>query len=83
MEALEDAEGNVFIERNGEPKLKTPNPRVELPYTYLMEWYVMHYPPLMSAVHESEGSVPFVQMLELSSWQVGTCMLSERLFRVA
>ena len=38
----QDAEGNVIVDQNGELKLKTPNPRVELPYTYLMACYVMH-----------------------------------------
>jgi len=28
-------EGNVILEKNGEPKRKTLNPRVELSYTYL------------------------------------------------
>jgi len=36
VEALADDEGNVLINQNGDPKLKVPNPRVELPYTYLV-----------------------------------------------
>ena len=48
--------------------MKTPNPRIELPYTYLMAWYVMHYPPLMTAVPSSKGFVPFVQRMENSTW---------------
>ena len=48
--------------------MKTPNPRVELPYTYLMAWYVMHCPSLMTAVSPSEGFVHFVQKLENLSW---------------
>ena len=48
--------------------MKTPNPRIKLPYTYLMAWYVMHCPPLMTTVPLSEGFVPFVQRLENSSW---------------
>jgi len=46
----EDREGNVIVGLDGEPETKTPNPRVELSYTYLMPWYVMHCPSLMSAV---------------------------------
>ena len=60
MKVLEDEEGNVNVDRDGELKLKTLNPRVELPYTYLMAWYIMHYPSLMSTVHASEDSMPFV-----------------------
>ena len=48
--------------------MKTPNPRVELSYTYLMSWNIMHCPSLMTAVSPSEGFVPFVQRLENSSW---------------
>ena len=33
------------------------NPRIELPYTYLVAWYVMHYPSLMMASHTSKDIV--------------------------
>ena len=52
LEVMEDEEGNAIIDRNGELKRKTPNPRVKLPYTYLAAWYVMHCPTLMAAVQE-------------------------------
>ena len=64
----EDREGNVTIGPDGEPRMKTPNSRIELSYTYLMAWYVMHYPSLMSAVQSSEDSISFVQRLECSTW---------------
>ena len=48
--------------------MKNPNPRVELSYMYLMAWYVMHCPSLMTAVSPSEGFITFVQRLENSSW---------------
>jgi len=35
MEVMEDDEGNVILNRNSELKRKTPNPRVEMSYTYL------------------------------------------------
>ena len=57
----EDREGNVAIGPDGEPRMKTPNPRVELSYTYLMARYIMHCLSLMSAVQSSENSIPFVQ----------------------
>jgi len=55
----ENNEGNVVVGPDGEPKVKTPNPHVELPYTYFMSWYVMHCSSLMSAVQSSEDSMPF------------------------
>jgi len=64
----EDKDGNVVVSPNGEPKVETPNPHVELPYTYFMAWYIMHCPSLMSAVQSSEDSTPFVQRLERSTW---------------
>jgi len=44
VEALIDDEGNVLIDQNGDPEVKVHNPRVKLPYTYLVAWYVMHCP---------------------------------------
>jgi len=38
---------------------RRPNPRVELPYTYLVAWYIMHCPSLMMAVHALKDFVPF------------------------
>ena len=61
-------EGNPLMDQNDKPQLKMPNPSVELPYTYLMAQYVMHYPLLMIVVTASEGFMPFVQRLENLSW---------------
>jgi len=58
----------VVVGLDGEPRMKTSNPRVELPYTYLMAWYVMHCSSLILAVQSSEDSIPFVQQLERSNW---------------
>jgi len=69
VEALMDNEGNVLTDQNDNPELKVPNPRVKLPYTYLVAWYVMHYPSLMMAVQVSEDFVSFLQKLERSTWQ--------------
>ena len=68
MKTLVDEEGNVLADQNGTAQSKMPNPRVELPYTYLVAWYVMHYPSLLTVVQVSKGFVPFVQRLERSSW---------------
>ena len=64
MEALEDDEGRVLFDWNGKPKLKIPNPRVELPYTYLIALYVMHCPALMSVVQVSEDFMTCIQKFE-------------------
>jgi len=56
----EEKEGNVIVGADGEPKMKTPNPRVELPYMYLMAWYIMHCPSLIRVVQSSEDSMTFV-----------------------
>jgi len=67
VEAIVDVKVDPIKDSNGHPLVKTPSPRVELPYAYLMAWYVMHYPSLMTAVSASEGFVPFVQWLENSN----------------
>jgi len=79
VEAIVDAEDNPVKDSNGHPLVKTPSPRVELPCTYLMAWYVMHCPSLMTVVSASEDFIPF------SGWRarVGcstTCSTSGRLF---
>ena len=68
VEAIVDSEGRSVVDSERRSRVKTPNPRIELSYTYLMAWYVMHCPSLMTAVPSSEGFVPFVQKLENSSW---------------
>ena len=69
VEAFEDEEGNMLVDQNGEPKMKVPNSRVELPYTYWTAWYVMHCPSLVTAMQASKGFIPFMQKLERSNWQ--------------
>jgi len=63
-----DEYGEDVLDRNGDPKRSTPKPRVELPYTYLVAWFVMHCPALMSAIPSYGVNVPFVQKLEGSVW---------------
>ena len=36
VEAIVDSEGRPVVDSEGRPRVKTPNPRIELPYTYLM-----------------------------------------------
>jgi len=68
IEALVGNEGNVLIDQNSAPEVKVPNLRVKLPYTYLVAWYIMHFPILMMVVHTSEDFVPFLKKLERSIW---------------
>ena len=68
VEAIVDSQGRPVVDSEGMPEVKTPNPRVELPYTYLMAWYVKHCPSLMTTMCLSEGFVPFVQQLESLNW---------------
>jgi len=58
VEALVDANGNAFTDQHGNPEVKVPNLRIELSYTYLVAWYVMHCPSLMTIVSASEDFVP-------------------------
>ena len=59
----------MLVDQNDDPMLKVLNPRVKLPYTYLVAWYVTHCPSLMTAVQVSEGFEPFVQKLECLNCQ--------------
>jgi len=49
VETIVDVKGNPVKDSNGHPLVKTPSPKIELPYTYLMGWCVMHCPSLMIA----------------------------------
>src|SRR4051812_16338263 len=42
--------------------------RVEMAYTHLMAWFVMHCPCLMDIPHNPSLCVPFLQRLEGCSW---------------
>jgi hypothetical protein len=61
------------VDEAGEPIKKTLIPRVELPYTYLVAWFVLHCPALMTAPYPAptDGFIPFVQWLENSAWNGG------------
>ena len=69
VKVLVDAKGNVLTDQHGDPEVKVPNPRVELLYTNLVAWYVMHCPSLMTFAYTSEDFELFLQKLEYSSWQ--------------
>jgi len=42
VEALVDANSNALTDQHGNLEVKVPNFRIELLYTYLVAWYVMH-----------------------------------------
>ena len=80
VKVIMDAEDNPVTDSNGHPLVKTFNPRIELPYTYLMAWYVMHCPSLMTAVSALKVLHP-----SCSGWRVRAsyntiCSTSRRLF---
>ena len=41
VEAGVDSQGRQVVDSEGRPEVMTPSPRVKLPYTYLMAWYIM------------------------------------------
>lgn len=43
-------------------------PRIEMANTYLMAWYAIHNPPLISIISSCKGFFPFVQRLEGCIW---------------
>ena len=67
VEALVDTKGNVLTDQHGNPEVKVPNPRIELPYTYLVAWYLIHCSSLMTVAYTSGDFVPFLQKLERST----------------
>ena len=67
VEAIVDPKGNPVKDSNGHSLVKTLSPRVELPYTYLMAWYMMHCPSIMTAV-SAQKFYTFRARLESSSW---------------
>ena len=64
-EKVVDSQGEPIVDSEGRPTVKRPNPRVELPYTYLMAWYVMHCPSLMTRCLGARG-LP----LSYSGWRI-------------
>jgi len=81
VKALLDANGNALTDRHDNSEVKMLNPRIELSYTYLVAWYVMHCPSLMMVAYTSEDFVPFLQKLERSIWQHTYILHIRRAFR--
>lgn len=47
----------------------TPTPRVELPYTYLMAWFMMYCPSLMTLPTKNSSGASFIQKYEGCDWK--------------
>jgi len=62
VETLEDIKGHIIIDQNGPRKLKILYSCVELPYAYLMAWYVMHCSDVSSA------GIPWLHAVHSKAW---------------
>lgn len=50
-------------------KISSPNPRVKLPYIYLMVWYIMYFPSLTISPSEDISVGMFIQRHEGCDWR--------------
>jgi hypothetical protein len=59
------------------------NPRIELPYAYLMAWFVMHCPALIKpdAAPENGGNAASIQRYERSQWNASYVAAARKLVR--
>lgn len=46
------------------------NPRIKLAYTYIVTWYALHCPALMTPMPPHNAAGPLIQHLAESSWTV-------------
>lgn len=52
--------------KDGSTRTKTPNLRIELPYTYFMAWFVLHFSILISPNHsQTDHNSPMVRMVTM------------------
>ncbi|ONK56633.1 uncharacterized protein A4U43_C10F10970 [Asparagus officinalis] len=56
------------VDSDGKTIIQTPTPRVPMPYIYLVSWFVLHCPPIMTTPESSGTSTPLIQQLETSEW---------------
>ncbi|XP_020272747.1 uncharacterized protein LOC109847926 [Asparagus officinalis] len=59
---------SAFTQEKKKPSASLSVPKLELPYTYLMAWLVLHRPDLMEAPDTVDLSVPLLQNLENCKW---------------
>ncbi|ONK56558.1 uncharacterized protein A4U43_C10F10040 [Asparagus officinalis] len=55
--------------KESESSAQIPTIKVELPYTYLMAWFVLHRSDIMSVPNATDHSVPLLQLLENGKWE--------------
>ncbi|ONK60359.1 uncharacterized protein A4U43_C08F17440 [Asparagus officinalis] len=60
---------SAFTRKGGDPPDQIPTIKVELPYTYLMAWFVLHRSDMMSVPNTTDHSVPLLQLLENGRWE--------------
>ncbi|XP_020271479.1 uncharacterized protein LOC109846644 [Asparagus officinalis] len=59
---------SAFTQEKKKPSASISVPKLELPYTYLMTWLVLHRPDLMEAPETVDPSLPLLQTLEGCKW---------------
>ncbi|ONK80572.1 uncharacterized protein A4U43_C01F19320 [Asparagus officinalis] len=60
---------SAFSRKESESSAQIPTIKVELPYTYLMAWFVLHRSDMMSVPNATDHSVPLLQLLENGKWE--------------
>ncbi|ONK72726.1 uncharacterized protein A4U43_C04F22500 [Asparagus officinalis] len=55
---------SAFTQGEGKPSAQIPLTKVELPYTYLMAWFILHCSDMMSSPTSTNPSVPFLRFIE-------------------
>ncbi|ONK58181.1 uncharacterized protein A4U43_C09F9170 [Asparagus officinalis] len=60
---------SAFTRKESESLAQIPTIKVELPYTYLMAWFVLHRSDMMSVPNATDHSVPLLQLLENGKWE--------------
>ncbi|ONK80867.1 uncharacterized protein A4U43_C01F22640 [Asparagus officinalis] len=60
---------SAFTRKESESPTQIPTIKVELPYTYLMAWFVLHRSDMMSVPNATYHSVPLLQLLKNGEWE--------------
>ncbi|ONK72574.1 uncharacterized protein A4U43_C04F20830 [Asparagus officinalis] len=60
---------STFTQKGSKPSVVIQTAKVELPYTYLMTWFVLHHPDMMDAPKVANQSVPLLQLIEDCKWK--------------
>ncbi|ONK73212.1 uncharacterized protein A4U43_C04F28450 [Asparagus officinalis] len=60
---------STFTQKEDAPSANIPLSKVELPYIYLMAWFVLHRPDIMSVPSTVDRPVPLLQLFENGRWE--------------